>query len=133
MGRIKETYPPATAEARTQLPGGPVLGVVGAELMVRSRVLAMAGPLGWAVRDVGTAAQALSVDLLLVDLNREPDRRLALLDQVRSSLPQLPAICFGAHVEAGVWAPAARRLGAKCCANSSLPGVLRRHLSPGPG
>ncbi len=101
--------------------------------MARSRVMALAVPLGWRVVDVGTPADALGVDLLLLDLNREADLRLTLLDQVRSSLPQLPAICFGAHVEAGAWAPEARRLGAICCANSSLSRVLRQHLSPVPG
>ncbi len=133
MGSAAEPHPPVTAGIRPPLPGSPTVGVVGAELMVRSRVLAVAGPLGWTVRDVGRAADALSVDLLLVDLNREPERRLALLFQVRSSLPQLPAICFGAHVEAGAWAPEARRLGAVCCANSSLPRVLRQHLPRVPG
>lgn len=107
--------------------------MVGAELMARSRVLALAAPLGWTLRDVGTSADALGVDLLLVDLNRAQDLRLGLLDQVRSNLPQLPAVCFGAHVEAGAWAPEARRLGAICCANSSLSRVLRQHLSPVPG
>ncbi len=101
--------------------------------MARSRVMALAVPLGWRVVDVGTPADALGVDLLLLDLNREADLRLTLLDQVRSSLPQLPVICFGAHVEAGAWAPEARRLGAICCANSSLSRVLHQHLSPVPG
>jgi hypothetical protein len=107
--------------------------VVGGELMARSRVTAIAAPLGWRIRDVRTPAEARGLDLLLLDLNREPGLRLTLLEQARSSLPQLPAICFGAHVEAGSWAPEARRLGAICCANSSLSKVLRQHLSAVPG
>ena len=101
--------------------------------MVRSRVTALAVPLGWRVQDVRTPAEAHSVDVLLVDLNREPDLRLALLGRMRSSLPELPAVCFGAHMEAGGWAPEARRLGAVCCANSSLSAVLLRQLSRVPG
>jgi hypothetical protein len=131
MGSILEPQAPASAGARPR--HGRIVGVVGAELMARSRVMALAVPLGWRVRDVRTEAEARGVDLLLLDLNREPGLRLALLDQARSTRPQLPAICFGAHVEAGSWAPEARRLGAICCANSSLSRVLRRHLSPVPG
>jgi hypothetical protein len=101
--------------------------------MVRSRVTALAVPQGWRVQDVRTPSEARGVELLLVDLNREANLRLALLGRVRSGLPELPAVCFGAHMEAGGWAPEARRLGAVCCANSSLPAVLLRQLSRVPG
>ena len=133
MGSIAEAHSDAIFEASAHPPASRTLGVVGAELMVRSRVTALAAPRGWMVQDVRTPAEALSVDLLLVDLNRDADLRLALLGRVRSTTPELPAVCFGAHLGAAGWAPAALRLGAVCCANSSLPKVLLGQLSRVPG
>lgn len=101
--------------------------------MARSRISALAEPLGWTVQGVEAPAEAQGVDLLLVDLSREPDLRLGFLGQLRTNRPELPVVCFGPHAAAAGWAPKARRLGAVCCANSSLPRVLLRQLSRVPG
>ena len=131
MGSLTATGVPAATEPAVRGEPGRVLGLVGSELMVRSRVSVVAAPLGWTLREVRTPAEAQGLDLLLVDLNREERPRLALLEQLHTELPELATICFGAHLEAGSWAREARRHGALCCANSSLARVLLRQLSPG--
>lgn len=117
--------PPEPSDARR-------LGLVGEDLLVRSRIAPLAGAAGWRLLAVRSLADAWGCDLLLFDLNRELEARLELLTEVRAAVPQVPAICFGAHLEAGSWAEAARRLGAvRCVANSRLADVLRRYLAPG--
>ncbi len=122
---------PSAAPGASGGPGGaaPLLGLVGGDLLVHSRVAGLAAQLGWSAVPVRNRAEAEKCRLLLFDLNREVGSRLELLAEVVGANPSLSTVCFGAHVEVAGWRPRARALGAGVCTvNSRLLDVLRRQL-----
>lgn len=123
----------ARTEAAGALAPAPLVGVVGGDLMLGSRVGAVASRMGWRVGPVIDLDGALRCRLLVLDMNRDPDRGLALLEQLGGSDSAPGAICVGAHVEVAAWRPRARRLGALACTvNSKLAEVLVRQLQGPP-
>ena len=69
------------------------------------------------------------LDLLLLDLNRDAQERLAWLEHLDLRLPTAEVICFGPHTEMAELNPRARAAGAaRCVANSHLPETLQRWL-----
>ncbi|MGC2192273.1 MAG: hypothetical protein WA751_08055 [Candidatus Dormiibacterota bacterium] len=110
------------------------VGLLSQDLMVRSRVEAGLGGASVKVEMITGEEIPGGFDLLLVDLNREQEQRLAWLGRATVSLPGAEVICFGPHTEMAQLSPAAKAAGAKgCVANSHLAETLRRWLRSGGG
>ncbi|HVD03451.1 MAG TPA: hypothetical protein VNF75_04875 [Candidatus Dormibacteraeota bacterium] len=106
-----------------------MLGLLGGDLMVASRVRTAAAGLGHSTRQVKTGSDLAGTDLLLVDLNRDVDRQLTLLAELLAPGIGPKVIAFGPHLLIGEIRERARKAGAsRVVANSALPGVLRRSL-----
>ena len=110
------------------------VGLLSQDLLVRSRVEAV---LGGQVANVGMVAGeeiAGVFDLLVVDLNREQEKRLAWIGRVTPTQPGVEVICFGPHTEMAQLSSTARAAGAnRCVANSHLAETLQRWLRAGGG
>ncbi|MGH7640000.1 MAG: hypothetical protein ACREOL_03680 [Candidatus Dormibacteria bacterium] len=103
------------------------IGILGADLLWRSRVAAALGEAGAELKQVGPGPLPPGLDLLLVDLNRDPGERLQRLTGLLSAAPKLEVVCYGPHAQMAGLSPEARRRGARrCVANSQLQHTLRR-------
>ncbi|MGA8207396.1 MAG: hypothetical protein WB801_07260 [Candidatus Dormiibacterota bacterium] len=107
----------------------PKVALVSRDLMVRGRVEIA---LGTGVHQLEVAADGelpAGLDLLLLDLNRDAQVRLAWLEHIGRTLPAAEVICFGPHTEMADLNPRARAAGAdRCVANSHLAETLQRWL-----
>jgi hypothetical protein len=107
----------------------PKVGLLTRDLMVRARVEVALGArvdhleVG-ADRDVPSG-----LDLLVLDLNRDAQERLAWLEHLDLPHAAAEVICFGPHTEMAELNPRAKAAGAsRCVANSHLPETLQRWL-----
>jgi hypothetical protein len=107
----------------------PRVALLTRDLMVRARVEAA---LGSTVADLQVLAGGElpeGLDLLLLDLNRDGEERLAWLEHLGPPGRAAEVICFGRHTEMAELNPRARAAGARSCvANSHLPETLQRWL-----
>ncbi len=98
-----------------------MVGLVSGDLMVVSRLAALARGFGFTLQTVRPGAVITSLDLLLVDLNRDPEGQIALLAGLLAKRPGIAAVCFGPHLQLAQLKPRARAAGAqRCVANSAL-------------
>lgn len=98
-----------------------LVGLVSGDLMVGSRLAALARGSGFTLQTVRPGAALTNVDLLLVDLNHDPEGQIALMAGVLAESPRIAAVCFGPHVQLTQLKPQARAAGAqRCVANSAL-------------
>lgn len=109
-----------------ELGDSPRVGLLSSDLLVRSRVgTSLAGRVA---RVEAITAEELTgaFDLVLVDLNRDQEGRLAWLGRLAETQPEVEVICFGPHTEMARLSPAARAAGAsRCVANSHLAETLQ--------
>ncbi|HEY6537814.1 MAG TPA: hypothetical protein VI138_02090 [Candidatus Dormibacteraeota bacterium] len=107
-------------------PSRPLVGLVTDDLLFRSRVVAgLEGQADLVTVRLGALPDGLV--LLLVDLNRRPEERIAGLSMGGGA--GLEIICFGPHTEMAELSPRARAAGAtRCVANSHLAETLQRWL-----
>lgn len=104
------------------------------DLMVRSRVAATLAVGGIKLEVLTLDSKPVALDLLLADLNRGADERLAWLERVQARGAAGEVICFGRHTEMAELNPRALAAGAaRCVANSHLPVTLGRWLRSRPG
>jgi len=97
--------------------------------MIRGRVRAALGTAADQLEVAADGELPSGLDLLLVDLNRDGQARLAWLEHFDRLLPAAEVICFGPHTEMAELNPRARAAGAtRCVANSHLPETLQRWL-----
>jgi hypothetical protein len=97
--------------------------------MIRARVEAALGPVVGRLEAVGNGDLRGGLDLLLLDLNRDAQERLAWLEQMDPSHRAGEVICFGPHTEMAELNSRARAAGAaRCVANSHLAETLDRWL-----
>lgn len=130
----RSPYPQGVAtlsEDHVEDPFPPVLGLIGGDLMVRSRIVAVTRDRGWRIRDIRAPQDAAGCALVLVDLNAAREERLLRLQEAIPVLPrEVLVLAFGPHVDASAWRPAARRAGAgTCTVNRRVAAVLRGRLA----
>lgn len=121
---------PAVSGAPSGASPEPVLGLIGGDLMVRSRIESVANRAGWRMRDLRTPQDAAGCALVVVDLNRDREQRLQRLHEVAVGVPSASVLAFGPHLDVSAWRPAARRAGAgSCTVNSQVERILLGRLS----
>ncbi|MGA7172645.1 MAG: hypothetical protein WB020_03565 [Candidatus Dormiibacterota bacterium] len=104
------------------------------DLLIRSRVETGLGGQRVKLEMITGQEPPGHFDLLLVDLNRDQERRLAWVSQVTLNQLTPGVICFGPHTEMASLSPRARAAGAtSCVANSHLEQTLQRWLRSGGG
>ncbi len=97
------------------------VGLVSGDLMVVSRLTALARGLGFTLQTVRPGAAITHLDLVLVDLNRDPEGQIVRLAGLLAERPGIAALCFGPHLQLAQLKPRARAAGAqRCVANSAL-------------
>ncbi|HUY08871.1 MAG TPA: hypothetical protein VMW80_05405 [Candidatus Dormibacteraeota bacterium] len=110
------------------------VGLLSQDLLVRSRVETGLGGHGVKLEMITGQEPVEVFDLLLVDLNREQEKRLTWLSQATLNQPSAGVICFGPHTEMAKLSPRAKAAGANSCvANSHLDQTLQRWLRSGGG
>lgn len=122
------TAPPDLLSEVVQCPPAVTqVGLVSGDLMVMSRLASLARGSGFTLQSVRTEAAARDLDLLLVDLNRDPEGQIELLGRLLAGHAGLRALCFGPHLQLLELKPRARAAGAeRCVANSALLSVVER-------
>ncbi|MHB1526440.1 MAG: hypothetical protein ACYCZN_09195 [Candidatus Dormibacteria bacterium] len=97
------------------------VGLLSRDLMVLSRLASLARGSGFTMRSVLTEEGADGLDLLLVDLNADPEAQIERLGRLLVGQTGLRAVCFGPHLQLAGLRPRARAVGAeRCVANSAL-------------
>jgi len=110
----------------------PRVGLLSPDLLVRSRVQAGLAGHGAQVEMISGDELPGVFGLLLVDLNRDQEQRLAWLRRAIPTQPTAEVICFGPHTEMAQLAGSAKAAGAtRCVANSHLAETLQRWLRSG--
>lgn len=104
--------------------------MVGADLMVTSRLSAMLGHHGLSLRSIAHGAELSGLQLVLVDLNRDQESRLQTMRGLSQVTPPPLIVAFGPHVLMRDLGRRARAAGAdRVVANSALPVVLEGLLA----
>jgi len=105
------------------------VGLLTQDLLVRSRVQVGLGRHAAGLELIAGEEITGTFDLLLVDLNRNPEEQLARLGRLVRAQPDAEVICFGPHTHMAQLSPTAKAAGAtRCVANSHLPETLQRWL-----
>ena len=106
------------------------VGMVGADLMVTSRLSAILGHHGLSLRSIAHGADLSGLQLVLVDLNRDQESRLQTMRGLSQVTPPPLIVAFGPHVLMRDLGRRARAAGAdRVVANSALPVVLEGLLA----
>ncbi len=113
------------------------VGLLSRDLMVLSRLASLARGSGFTMRSVRTEEGADDLDLLLVDLNADPEAQIERLGRLLIGHTGLRAVCFGPHLQLAGLRPRARAVGAeRCVANSALLRLVEKMVqvtTPVPG
>lgn len=118
---------PAGAKEGPVGPGSIRVGLVSADLMVASRLASLARGLGFIMQTVSAGAGISKLDLLLVDLNHDPEGQVAFMAGLLADHPGMATVCFGPHLGLAQLKPRVKAAGAqRCVANSALlPAVAK--------
>lgn len=99
------------------------------DLIFRSRIREAAEAAGAEVQFVRNIPEGVAPKLILFDLNFKSSDIIELIRSAKSSLPEVPRICFGSHVETELFAAAEAAGASEVYARSQfvqeLPELLR--------
>lgn len=112
--------------------GASVVGLLGSDLMVSSRLQGIIAKHGLRLRQIAESGDLSDLRLVLVDLNRQQEIQLERLRKISSSQQSPKVLAFGPHTLMRDLGKRARQAGAdRVVANSALPAVLERMLDGG--
>jgi len=76
------------------------------DLVFRSKIRLAAEAIGEKVQFLKTVPEQISARMILFDLNDKSGDVITAIRQARQSWPDVPRICYGAHVETDLFAEA---------------------------